>query len=143
MASPRTPGLIAGPQHSVGFSIPSIVNPPSSGDHYRTEFPGFHGALTGSDCNFVPIASYDEIDYSESSQSPISDYHSRYPHPSSIPSSPSVGDIYCGAATPLISTLPGWEPMLLPPSALPTVLENDSRGYVTVGAPLLLSMHSC
>ena len=144
MASPRTPAPSAGP-HSAGFSIPSIVNPPS-GDTYRHGVPPFDSVLQRSTPFSIPIASTDESwDYSESSQSPVSDYHPRYPHRVSLSSSSSVVDLYSSVPTPLISsTMPGWEPMLLPPSALPTdMLDPDSRGFVTVGTLPMRSMHNC
>lgn len=147
MASPCTPAPSAGP-HSV-FSITSIVNPPSSGEpQYRSSVPAFENGLTRNSFPFVAVASSDESTtwgYSERSQSPISDYNPTYPHRVSISSPSSVVDMYSNHPTPLMSsTMPGWEPMLLPPSALPSnMLEPEPRSFPTVGIPLLRSMHNC
>src|SRR5262249_33088852 len=91
-------------------------------------------ASSAFELNFVPgissagIASSDDSwDCShESSQSPLSDYHCRYPHRTSISSSPSVADLYPPVTSPVLNTsitaVPGWASVLMPPTSFPSPL---------------------
>ena len=148
MNSPGVPIPPTGP-HSSGFSIPSIVNPsPGVGEtQYGANGPPFESALSHGYLTFVPVSSSDESwpGYShESSQSPLSDYHPRYTHRTSISSSPSVADIYSNLASPLIrSTMAGWEPIIMPPTVLPQSLSGPESGGFTVRTSLLCVVHNC
>ena len=141
MNSPSVPVASSGP-HSSGFSIPSIVNPPSGGEtRYHASGPAFDNVMPHNLLGFVPVSSSDESwpDFShESSQSPMSDYHPRFAHRTSISSSPSVADIYSTMASPLTrSTMAGWEPVIMPPTILPSsVLGPDSSAFAVCASPL-------
>jgi hypothetical protein len=141
MNSPGVPISSSGP-HSSGFSITSIVNPPSGGEtRYPPGDPAFDNVISQSLLGFVPVPSSDDSwpDYShESSQSPMSDYHPRFAHRTSISSSPSVVDMYSNMASPLIrSTMAGWEPIVMPPTVLPSsVLGPESGGFTVCTSPL-------
>jgi len=148
MSSPSVPIPSSGP-HSSGFSITSIVNPPSGGEtQYRPSGPALAAGISHGHLSFVAVASSDESwpDYShESSPSPLSDYHPRFGHRTSISSSASVADIYSNMASPLVrSTMAGWEPLIMPPSVLPSgVLGPETAGFVVSTFPLFHSMHNC
>jgi hypothetical protein len=134
MNSPSVPIPSSGP-HSSGFSITSIVNPPSGGEtQYRPSGPALTAGIPHGHLGFVPVASSDESwpEYShDSSPSPLSDYHPRFGHRTSISSSTSVADIYSNMASPLVrSTMAGWEPLIMPPSVLPPgVLGPETAGF--------------
>jgi hypothetical protein len=119
--------------HSSGFSIPSIVNPPSGG--YQAQ--GFDNVISQGLLGFIPVSSSDESwpDFShESSQSPISDYHPSFAHRSSISSSPPVVDIYPKMTPPLVrSSMAGWEPVIMPPTVLPSSVLGPESGGFAVG----------
>jgi hypothetical protein len=141
MNSPSVPISSSGP-HSSGFSIPSIVNPPGSGEtHYPADGSVFNNVMSQGLLSFIPVSSSDDSwpDYShESSQSPMSDYHPRFAHRNSISTSPSVVDMYSNMASPLIrSTMAGWEPIIMPPTVLPSsVLGPESGGFAVGTSPL-------
>ncbi|KAL9114133.1 MAG: hypothetical protein Q9227_001905 [Pyrenula ochraceoflavens] len=124
-------------QHSSALSIGSLLHPPT------TEAYG-HGSSSSyaletyaaPAVNAYSGYTYQSMDepfmYSstpESSQSPSSDYHSRYPHRGSISSVSSGLDMYGQAhvTPPLVSsTVPGWTPMI-PPTVMPAqMLEHES-----------------
>jgi hypothetical protein len=136
MNSPGVPIPSSGP-HSSGFSILSIVNPPSGGEsQFRANGPPFDGAISNSFLSFVPVPSSDESwpNYRhESSPSPVSDYHPRFAHSTSISSSPSVADMYSNMASPLVrSTMGGWEPIVMPPTILPSSLLGPESATFSV-----------
>ena len=144
MNSPSIPIPSSGP-HSSGFSIPSIVNPPET--RYRASVPALENAMPHDFLGFVPVSSSEGSwpDYShESSQSPISDCHPRYMHRTSISSSPSVADMYSNMASPLVrSTMAGWEPIIMPPTILPSSILGPESGNYAVCISLMRSMHNC
>jgi hypothetical protein len=140
MSSPSVPIPSSGP-HSSGFSITSIVNPPSGETQYRPGGPALAAGISHGHLGFVTVPSSDESwpDYShDSSPSPLSDYHPRFGHRTSISSSTSVADIYSNMASPLIrTTMAGWEPLIMPPSVLPPgVLAPETTGFA-VSTPSL------
>ena len=133
-------------QQSSGLSIGSLLHPPT------TEAYG-HGSSSsyGLDSYAAPAVgaysgyTYQSIDepfmYSstpESSQSPSSDYHSRYPHRGSISSVSSGLEMYGQphVTPPLVaSTVPGWTPMIQPPVMPPQMLDHESSSMPSVGIP--------
>jgi hypothetical protein len=134
MNSPSVPIPSSG-THSSGFSITSIVNPPSGGEtRYPASGPAFDNIISQGLLGFVPVSSSDDSwpDYShESSQSPMSDYHPRFAQRTSISSSPSVADMYSNMASPLVrSTMAGWEPIIMPPTILTSSVPGaESSGF--------------
>jgi len=139
MGSPSIPIPSSG-AHSSGFSIPSIVNPPSGGEA-RYQARSFDGLIPNPLFDFVPMSSSHESwhDFShESSQSPISDCHPSFAQRSSISSSPSIAEIYPNMTSPLgRSSMAGWEPMIMPPTVLPSsVLGPESAGFAVCSSHL-------
>lgn len=136
MNSPSVPIPSSGPYPSA-FSIHSIVNPPSGPETpYGHSGPTFGNVLSKAPLGFVPVSLADDSwpEFSqESSQSPISDYHPSFANRTSTSSSPLVVDIYSHFSSPLIrSTMAGWEPLIMPPTVLPSSLLGPESASFTV-----------
>jgi hypothetical protein len=137
MTSPRTPMTPAQPPHSTGFSIPSIVNPPSNGSSRYAGIGMPNDIAPRPVVNFMPpftSSSDDTWDYSdESSQSSVSDF------PILSSNTVSIGNFSAPGFYPIVSSplannaVPGWGPPPLPPSAFPPgTTSADSNNFMTV-----------
>ena len=120
------------------FSIPSIVNPTTE-QYRRLGHPPFEVGIPHPTISWQPYVSpTDESswDFShESSQSPMSDYHARYPHRTSISSTPPMAELYPQSSPLINTTMPEWGPPLPPPSSLPpTFSEIQSSGILPVSS---------
>ncbi|KAL2404633.1 hypothetical protein ABEF93_006561 [Exophiala dermatitidis] len=123
--------------NSGALSIGSLVNP--QGDYrYNVGTPAFNSYGRQS-MHYIPpgfTSSEDSIFYTpESSQSPVSDYYSRYhPNRQSISSSSSVAAFELNGASPLTSgNIPGqWAPSSAPPASMPAATGSilDEGAYV-------------
>ena len=127
MSSPQADR--SGPRASSGgLSIGSLVHPQQE-YRYNLGTPAFNG-FSRQAVHYVPgFHSSDDFSFytPESSQSPVSEYHGRYPHRQSISSASSVAAFDPSAPSPYLNgNMPSpWVPSSGPPSILPSSMLDD------------------